>query len=204
MSFRKIVFLILLLVITFFVSIIVCSILDHEIFNIKDFGFQFIMFSILGSFIYFTSLHLKLFDSLIVSIFFAIIFAFILKKTSMFITFGGIIPLLIYTVLLFLVYAVIFRYIWFSGSRYLRNIMFSIVASCGYCLVHVLAHTFFQIPLNGEFILLYFINGLKLMITLSVSFSLAELAMIKLDNLFFKIPERIKPADLEDKEDSKE
>ncbi len=204
MSFQKIVFLILLLVITFFVSIIVCSVLDHEIFNIQDFGFQFIIFSILGSFIYFASLHLKFFDSLLISIFFAIIFAFILKKTTMFITFGGIIPLLIYTVLLFIVYAIIFRSIWFSVSRYLRNIMFSIVASCGYCLVHVVVHIFLRIPLKGEFILYYFINGLKLMVTLSVSFSLAELAMTKLDNLFFKIPERIKPADVEDKEDSEE
>ncbi len=198
MSFQKIVFLILLLVITFFVSIIVCSVLDHEIFNIKDIGFQFIIFSILGSFIYFTSLHLKLLDSLLVSIFFAIIFAFILKKTTMFITFGGIIPLLIYTFLLFIVYTIIFRSIWFSVSRYLRNIMFSIVSSCGYCLVHVVVHTFLRIPLKGEFILYYFINGLKLMVTLSVSFSLAELAMEKLDNLFFKIPERIKPGDTEE------
>ena len=114
MNFQKIIFLVLLLIVTISISIIVGSVFDENIFNINEFGFQFLIYSILGSFIFFSSKYLRTLDMLIVVLFISSLFAFLLRRTSMIIQVGGLSQLLIYTFLLFASYALIFKFNWFK------------------------------------------------------------------------------------------
>ncbi len=190
MNFQKIVFLILLLAITISISFIVGKIFDENIFNINEFGFQFLMFSILGSFIYFSSKYLKYFDMFIIILFISSLFAFLLRRTSLNAQVGGLFQLFIYAFLLFTVYAVIFKFTWFR-FKYIRNIKFSILEATGYVLVHLVLHIIIKSPIKGQIMLYYFLNGLKIMITLGVSFGIVEFLNSKLETMFFKTPERI-------------
>ena len=192
MNFQKIIFLVLLLIVTISISIIVGSVFDENIFNINEFGFQFLIYSILGSFIFFSSKYLRTLDMLIVVLFISSLFAFLLRRTSMIIQVGGLSQLLIYTFLLFASYALIFKFTWFK-FKYLRNITFSILEAFGYVLVHLILHIIIKSPITGQIFLYYFLNGLKIMITLGVSFSIVELINSKLEELFFKTLERIIP-----------
>ncbi len=194
MNFQKIVFLILLLVITISISFIVGKIFDENIFNINEFGFQFLMFSILGSFIFFSSKYLRYFDLLIIVLFISSLFAFLMRKTSLNAQVGGLFQLFIYAFILFTVYALIFKFTWFR-FKYIRNIAFSILEAIGYVLAHFILHILIKKPFHGQFILIYFINGLKIMITLGVSFGIVEFLNSKLETMFFKTPERIIPKD---------
>ena len=192
MNFQKIICLVLLLIVTISISIIVGSVFDENIFNINEFGFQFLIYSILGSFIFFSSKYLRTLDMLIVVLFISSLFAFLLRRTSMIIQVGGLSQLLIYTFLLFATYALIFKFTWFK-FKYLRNITFSILEAFGYVLVHLILHIIIKSPITGQIFLYYFLNGLKIMITLGVSFSIVELIHSKLEELFFKTLERIIP-----------
>ena len=202
MNFQKIIFLILLLIVTISISIIVGSVFDENIFNINEFGFQFLIYSILGSFIFFSSKYLRTFDMLIVVLFISSLFAFLLRRTSMITQVGGLSQLLIYSFLLFITYSLIFKFTWFR-FKYVRNITFSILEAIGYVLVHLILHIIIKSPITGQIILYYFLNGLKIMITLGVSFSIVEFINSKLEELFFKTPERILPKDkLDENNDS--
>ena len=201
MNFQKIIFLVLLLVVTIAISIIVGSVFDENIFNINEFGFQFLIYSILGSFIFFSSKYLRTFDMLIVVLFISSLFAFLLRRTSMITQVGGLPQLLFYSFLLFTIYAVIFKFTWFR-FKYIRNITFSILEAIGYVLVHLVLHIIIKSPIKGQIILYYFLNGLKIMITLGVSFSIVEFINSKLDELFFKTPERIIPNDSLEEDDA--
>ncbi len=200
MNFQKIIFLILLLIVTISISIIVGSVFDENIFNINGFGFQFLIYSILGSFIFFSSKYLRTFDMLIVVLFISSLFAFLLRRTSMITQVGGLPQLLFYSFLLFTIYALIFKFTWFR-FKYVRNITFSILEAIGYVLAHIVLHIIVKSPIAGQIILYYFLNGLKIMITLGVSFSIVEFINSKLEELFFKTPERIIPNDSLDEND---
>ena len=190
MNFQKIVFLVLLLVATISLSFVVGTIFGENIFNINEFGFQFFIYSILGSFIFFSTKYLRNIDMFIVVIFISSLFAFLLRKTSLNEQVGGLFQLLTYTFMLFAVYALIFKFTWFK-FKYIRNITFSILEAIGYVLVHILLHILIKKPFHGQFILIYFLNGLKIMITLGVSFGIVEFINSKLEIMFFKIPKRI-------------
>ena len=200
MNFQKIIFLVLLLVITISISIIIGTIFGESIFNINEFGFQFLIYSILGSFIFFSTKYLRTFDMIIVVLFISSLFAFLLRKTSLNTQIGGLFQLLIYAFMLFTIYTLIFKYTWFR-FKYIRNIMFSILEAIGYVFVHLVLHILIKKPIQGQFILIYFLNGLKIMITLGVSFGIVEFVYSKLDVLFFKTPERIIPKDSSDEKD---
>ena len=200
MNFQKIIFFILLLVVSLFLSAIVSSFLNYNILNIHQLGFQFVIFSILGSFVYFTSKYLRVIDSIIVVMFLSVLYALILKKTSMLIKMGGFLPLILYALFLFLVYMIIFKLIWFWKIRFLRNLTFSVLASFGYTLVHIIVHLILKTPIMSQFITMYFTNSFIIMLTISTSFSIVEFMMIKIENLI-KTPERIKPSDIEENED---
>ena len=200
MNFQKIIFLVLLLIVTISISIIVGSVFDENIFNINEFGFQFLIYSILGSFIFFSSKYLRTFDMIIVVLFISSLFAFLLRRTSMITQVGGLPQLLFYSFLLFTIYAFIFKFTWFR-FKYVRNITFSILEAIGYVLVHLILHIIIKNPINGQIILYYFLNGLKIMLTLGVSFSIVEFINSKLEELFFKTPERIIPNDSLDEND---
>ena len=194
MNFQKIIFLVLLLVVTISISIIVGSIFDENIFNINEFGFQLLIYSILGSFIFFCSKYLRTFDMFIAVLFISSLFAFLIRKTSLNAQVGGVFQLLIYAFMLFTVYTLIFKFTWFK-FKYIRNITFSIIEAIGYVLVHLVLHIIIKSPIKGSFILIYFLNGLKIMIVLGVSFSIVEFINSKLETMFFKTPERIIPKD---------
>ena len=203
MNFQKIIFLVLLLVVTIAISVFVGSVFGENIFNINEFGFQFLIFSLLGSFVFFTVKYLRNVDTFIVVLFISSIFAFLLRRTSMIDQVGGLSQLFIYTFLLFAVYSLIFKLTWFR-FKYIRNITFSILEAIGYVLVHLILHIIIKSPIKGQIILYYFFNGLKIMITLGVSFSIVEFINSKLEELFFKTPERIMPKDKLDENDSQE
>ena len=190
MNFQKIVFLILLLIISISMSFLIGSVFGENIFDLNGYGFQFLIFSILGSFIFFCLKYLKSYDMLIVVIFISSIFTYLIRKTSLNEQIGGVFQLFLYSFMLFITYSVIFKFTWFR-FKYVRNIMFSILEAFGYVIVHLILHILIKKPIEGSYVLIYFLNGLKIMITLGVSFSIVEYVNARLEQLFFKDPERI-------------
>jgi len=185
MKMQKVVFLLLFLVVSFFISSVVCFLLKYQLLSINNLGFQFTMFSIAGSFIYFCLRYLKLLDAFLTALFLGFIYAYILKRTTMMNDFGGLVPLAIYTSSLFLVFMLIFKMMWLNKQSHLRNLTFSIVSALGYTAVHLAVHAIIKKPIQSNFITTYFMNGLMIMITLSLAFSLADFIMKKLDETFF-------------------
>ena len=190
MNFQKIVFLILLLMISMSMSFLIGSVFGENIFDLNGYGFQFLIFSILGSFIFFCLKYLKSYDILIVVIFISSIFTYLMRKTSLNEQIGGVFQIFLYSFLLFITYSVIFKFTWFR-FKYVRNIMFSILEAFGYVIVHLILHILIKKPIEGSYVLIYFLNGLKIMITLGVSFSIVEYVNARLEQLFFKDPEKI-------------
>ncbi|MBT4333131.1 MAG: hypothetical protein HOD64_07625 [Candidatus Cloacimonetes bacterium] len=190
MNFQKIVFLILLLIISISMSFLIGSVFGENIFDLNGYGFQFLIFSILGSFIFFCLKYLKSYDMLIVVIFISSIFTYLMRKTSLNEQIGGVFQIFLYSFMLFITYSVIFKFTWFR-FKYVRNIMFSILEAFGYVIVHLILHILIKKPIEGSYVLIYFLNGLKIMITLGVSFSIVEYVNARLEQLFFKDPERI-------------
>jgi len=190
MNFQKIVFLILLLIISISMSFLIGSVFGENIFDLNGYGFQFLIFSILGSFIFFCLKYLKSYDILIVVIFISSIFTYLMRKTSLNEQIGGVFQIFLYSFMLFITYSVIFKFTWFR-FKYVRNIMFSILEAFGYVIVHLILHILIKKPIEGSYVLIYFLNGLKIMITLGVSFSIVEYVNARLEQLFFKDPERI-------------
>lgn len=190
MNFQKIVFLILLLMISMSMSFLIGSVFGENIFDLNGYGFQFLIFSILGSFIFFCLKYLKSYDMLIVVIFISSIFTYLIRKTSLNEQIGGVFQLFLYSFMLFITFSVIFKFTWFR-FKYVRNIMFSILEAFGYVIVHLILHILIKKPIEGSYVLIYFLNGLKIMITLGVSFSIVEYVNARLEQLFFKDPERI-------------
>ena len=190
MNFQKIVFLILLLMISMSMSFLIGSVFGENIFDLNGYGFQFLIFSILGSFIFFCLKYLKSYDMLIVVIFISSIFTYLIRKTSLNEQIGGVFQIFLYSFMLFITYSVIFKFTWFR-FKYVRNIMFSILEAFGYVIVHLILHILIKKPIEGSYVLIYFLNGLKIMITLGVSFSIVEYVNARLEQLFFKDPERI-------------
>jgi hypothetical protein len=168
--------------------------------DIHQLGFQFTIFAILGSFVYFTTKYLKLTDTLIVVFALSIIYSFILKKTTMLNLIGNFTFLCMYSFALFLMFAFIFRSIWNSSIRYLRNLFFSIIAAVGYTVVHIAVHLLLGKPLIGQFIVRYFANAFVIMLTISAGFVLTEFIISKIE-VIWKTPERIKPKEDEDEEE---
>ena len=190
MNFQKIVFLILLLMISMSMSFLIGSVFGENIFDLNGYGFQFLIFSILGSFIFFCLKYLKSYDMLIVVIFISSIFTYLIRKTSLNEQIGGVFQLFLYSFMLFITFSVIFKFTWFR-FKYVRNIMFSILEAFGYVIVHLILHILIKKPIEGSYVLIYFLNGLKIMITLGVSFSIVEYVNARLEQLFFKDPEKI-------------
>ncbi len=200
MSFIKIIHFFILLVTTLFLSIVVTMFLGYNMLDIHQLGFQFTIFAILGSFVYFTMKYLKFVDTLIVVFALSIIYSFILKKTTMMNQLESFTFLCLYSFSLFLVFALIFRLIWNSNIRYLRNLFFSIIAAAGYTLVHIAVHLLLGKHLIGQFIVRYFTNGFVIMITISTGFVLTEFIISKIE-VIWKTPKRIKPKEEEDEEE---
>lgn len=200
MSFIKIIHFFILLVATLFLSVVVTSFLGYNMLNIHQLGFQFTIFAILGTFVYFTTKYLKFIDTLIVVFALSIIYSFILKKTTLLNQLGSFTFLCLYSFALFLVFTLIFRSIWHSGIRYLRNLFFSIIAAVGYTVVHIAVHLLLGKPLIGQFIVRYFTNAFVIMITISTGFVLTEFIISKIE-VIWKTPERIKPREEEDEEE---
>ena len=192
MIFIKVIHFLILLVATLFISVLVTTFLGYNMQDMHQLGFQFTIFAILGSFVYFTTKYLKFVDTLIVVFIFSIIYSIILKKTTMMNQLGSFIYLCFYSFALFLVFAVIFWSIWNSNIRYLRNLFFSILSAAGYTLVHVAVHLILGKHLIGKFITQYFTNAFAIMISISTGFALTEFMISKIEVLW-KTPVRIKP-----------
>jgi len=185
---KKLVFYIL----TFAIAILMCglisTLMNYNIFDINDFGFQFLYFSIVGCIVFWALQKMRLFDTAAISIFLALIFAYLLSRTDLIKPFGGFINLVIYSSALFLVFTLIFKGLWFNNAGYLRNIVFSLAAAFGYTAVHAVAHLLLKMDLPGSIMLRYFTNGFLIMITLSFAFSISELIITKIDPIFFQQP----------------
>ena len=187
MKLEKLLFISLLLISTIFISIIFTSFMDLNIFDKSNLGIQYLFFSILASFIYFSYKYLKLLDSSIIVISLSIVYTFLLNKTGLSTNFGGVLGLFLYTFTLFAVFAVIFTVIWFK-IKFTRNIIFSILATFGYMLVHLISSIIININISALLILTYFKNGIMIMIVISFGITIAELAFRGITN-FYKPPQ---------------
>ncbi|MCK4956265.1 MAG: hypothetical protein KAS49_01425 [Candidatus Cloacimonetes bacterium] len=186
MKFEKVLFLSLLLICTIFMSLIFATILKMNIFDKNQLGFQYLIFSILASFCYFSFKYLKKFDSIIIVFFLAIIYAIILNKTNLSERLGGLLGLGLYTISLFTGFALIFRLCWFN-IKHIRNILFSILASIIYMFVHLITSLIVKIDITAVLVLSYFKNALLIMIVISFGITIAELAFNGITK-FFKPP----------------
>jgi len=196
MLFKKIILLLLLLVVTISLSFLIGSLFEENIFNINSFGFYYLVFSVLGSFVYFSFKYLKKYDQIIIVIFTAATYGLLMRKTNFAEELGSITRLGFYALLLFSIYTIIFNYTWYR-LKYLRNILFSIFEALGFVLAHLIIHVMIKRPIRSQFILIYFLNGLKVMIALGASFSIVEFLFAKLEDLFFGTPQRILPKENE-------
>ena len=191
MNLMNIIFLILLLVISIFMSNLIGFIFNLNVFNINEFGFQFLIFSILGSFIYFTLKYHKLINTIFVIIFFSIVFGYILNQTSMSKQVGGFMNLSLYILTLFIFFTIFFKFVWLNKKiQYLKDIYFSIIFSFFYTIIHIIMHQILKIDLTGKFVLRYFINSLMITLTISISFRIAEFMFSKIEKML-QTPDRI-------------
>ena len=198
MNVKKIVLFMLLLAVSVLLCALISSFMRYKFWDINDFGFQFLYFSLLGSIVYFTLKNLRLFDAFIISIFLALIFAFIMRRTSLIQEFGSFLNLIIYSASLFAAYTLIFRFFWLNSAGYLKNIVFSLASAFGYTMVHFVTHLLLGLSVKSDIIINYFMNGFLIMITLSFAFSITELIFSKIDSIFFQQPK------LSGKEDDEE
>ena len=179
MKSEKLLFFSLLMASLFVFGLIITSVLDMSMFDQNSLGFQYLFFMIFFSFIYFAFRYLKNFDVIIIDIFLAVIYAYLLDKTSLSDKFGGFWVILIYSFLLLSTLAIIFRFTWFN-VRSIRNLSFAILSGIGYMAVHILISLFLKISVTSQFILTYFINGFMIMLTISFGISMAEILFSKI------------------------
>ena len=188
MKIKIIVFFMLLLAVAVLLCSLVSSFMNYKIWDINNFGFQFLYFSLLGSIVYFTLRNLRLFDAVAISIILALRFAYIMSKTSLIQQFGSLLNLIFYSASLFTVFTLIFRFVWFNNAGYLKNIVFSLAAAFSYTAVHFVTHLLLGLSVKSNIIMNYFMNGFLIMITLSFAFSITELIFSKIDPIFFQQP----------------
>lgn len=188
MNFRNYIFLAILIVFSCFVSILVARFMQEEIWDLQGNGFQYIIFSLLLSFVYFTHKNLRKTDIFLVITGFTLIYIFLLHKSEFRFQLGGILPLGIYIFLLFSTISMIFVKLWFSSSKNLSALSFSILAAIDYSFVNAILYLFLKIQLSGEAILNNFVFSFPIFISIGVAFHLAELIMTKLDKVFFEEP----------------
>ncbi len=199
MNFRSYIFLAILIVFSCFVSILVARFLQVEIWDLQGNGFQYIIFSLLLSFVYFTHKNLRKTDILLVIIGFTLIYIFLLNKSEFRLRLGGLLPLGIYIFVLFSTISMIFIKLWFLSSNKLAALSFSILAAIDYSFVYAILYLFLKIQLSGQAILNNFMLAFPMFISIGVAFHLAELIMAKLDKAFFEEPsDRIQSDDEND------
>jgi len=179
LKWEKLLFISLLITSLFVFGLIITSVLGMSMFNQNSLGFQYLFFMIFFSFIYFAFRYLKNFDALIIDIFLALIYAYLINQTSLSEKFGAFWQIILYSLLLFSTLAVVFRFTWFN-IRSIRNISFAILSGFGYMVVHILVSLTLKIAINSQFIITYFTNGFILMLTISFGISIAEIIFSKI------------------------
>jgi len=186
---KRTLFLTLTLIVSFLLSLGVSIIIKAQIFNIHEFGFQFIMFSIAGSFIYFTLKYMRMLNTLTVVIFLALIFTFLYKSTTMMQVLGNISLLFLYLFLLFFSLAFVLKIISFNDNfTMMKNLSFSILASLTYTAVHIIINLIIGTKISGNLFFSYFKNGFVIMITIGVAFTISEVLFTKFELLTDKTP----------------
>lgn len=189
MKFEIILNFILLLICSIALSLIVGMILDLSIFNVHGFGFQYVMFAVLGSFVYLSYKFLRYLDTLMIVVGISGIFTFFLKDTTLLSQMGGFIQLYFYIFFLFLIFSL--ALLWFNKVNYLRSLIFGIIASLGYTVLHLIIHLLIKREILAAHISQYFVNAFVIMITIGASFSLVDFIMIKIKKKFLDVPDKI-------------
>lgn len=157
-----------------FFSAVVCFILGYKLFDLNNFGFQFLIFSILASFLLFTIKYAKIFELYLNVFFWGFVFAYLFRRTSLLSEFGGFVKLLFYMELLVISFSLTFQYFWKKSKIHLRGLFFSLLAAVVYAFIHLLMHLLLTREINGSQLLHYFSNGLVVMLTISLSLICAE------------------------------
>ena len=193
MKKKDIIFSIVLIVISLLFSILARSILNWKLNTI--YGFHITAFAILGSLVYIITKHFRFKDTILLVFFFSIMSSIILKRTMISIQIGGFFRLILYSLFLFLSYAVIFKLIWFKfNNYYLRNLLVSFINSVSYTIINSIVLILIKETLDGKLILNYLINAFIMMLVIHFSFSLTEAFFYKIEEML-KIPERRKQDD---------
>lgn len=185
MIMYKILQLFVSLIFSLFLALLASFILGLKLFDTHDLGFQILYFSLLGSLIHFAAKNLHFLISLLILVLGAVALAFLLEKTSLFEQFDSRLILLFYCLLLSFSFWLIFLICWHNKSRYLKGLIFSITASFGYTIIHIIFHVFLQMPLTGSLFLAYFSNGLMLMLIVSLALNLSEITLRMMGRTFF-------------------
>jgi hypothetical protein len=178
---KKILFLMLTLAVSVLLSYGVSFIFKANIFNIHEFGFQFVMFSVVGSLMYFSLKFMSIRNTLAILFVITTIFTFVYKSTSMMQVVGNLQMLYLYLVLLFISLAFVMKLILFNEKfRMMRNLSFSITATLGYTFVHIIINLIIKTQISGSLFLSYFKNGFVIMLTLGAAFIVTEIIYSKI------------------------
>ena len=189
MNFPKFLFFILLLVCTFAVSVLVTYFFGINLISWE--GYLFISYGAVLCFIYFTEKNLRFLDAIVTVFILSFLNAYFLKKTEIGLIIPNFLLLTIYSFSQFFLYLIAFHITWFNKKlRNFRNIFFSILASFFYVIVQFGVHTLLKRELQNEFLYRYFTNALLIMLTISFSFTLAEIVFARIEKLW-DVPDRI-------------
>lgn len=184
---KKILFLILTLVISILLSLAVGLIIKADIFNIHEFGFQLLMFSIVGSVLYFTLKYLHIKNTITALVLLTLIFTFLYKNTTIMQVVGNLQILFFYLLLLFISLMIVLKFILFNDKfTVMRNLSFSIFSAVAYTAVHIVINIIIGTKISGSLFLSYFKNGFVIMVTLGVAFTVSEIVFAKLESIIGK------------------
>jgi len=189
MKFTNFIFLIILIAIVIIISYFFCTLKGMEFLSWKN--YQFSAFIFLGIVIYSTSKFFRLIDSISAVFFLSILNSYFLLKTPVSDKLHGFFYLFVYSVILFYLIFLSFKFIWYNNKiRRLRNIIFSITSAISYTFIRYISDIISQNKLNYEIIKQYFIYSFLIWLIISFSFSLTEIIFAQLENIW-KMPERI-------------
>lgn len=171
----KIIHLFLLLASSLCISSLICLLLNYQLFDINQFGFQLLAFSIIASSAYSLMKNSRIIISLVYLLIFSAGYAYFMSKTSLLYQFGNLFYIWIYSLLLCLELLVLIKLLWQKREFVLKNLAFSILGAFFYLLIHLIFHQILTKPLEAQYFLRYFGNGFLIYLVIGSSLTIADL-----------------------------
>lgn len=197
-------YLIVLLAVMVIFAYLIGNLLNLQVFDFTNRASLFLIYAVVGSFVYFTIKFQKLFDTIISVVFLAVITGFIYKPTDMMTVFGNLVIFIVYWLVLFIAFAYILKLIWIKFKySFIRSIVFSIINAFLYMLISIVFHLILGVTIEQGIFMRYILFGLLVFLTTSIGFRIYEFIIKLLEDKFTTPSERIKTPLQKEKEKEK-